>query len=61
MQRNVAGRIAILLLMSMLALLFFGRTAGADSVRAVQVLLIFASGLCAGVALTLFRVARSLS
>ncbi|HEY6928188.1 MAG TPA: hypothetical protein VJA66_00800 [Thermoanaerobaculia bacterium] len=60
MQRTVAGRIVLLLMMSMLAFYFFSRSAGAESVRAVQVLLLFAAGVCFGVALTLFRVSRSL-
>jgi hypothetical protein len=60
MQRTVAGRITVLLVMSGLAVLFFSRTLGAQNVRAVQALLLFAAGMCAGVALTLFRVSRSL-
>jgi hypothetical protein len=59
-KRSVTGRIALLLFMSVLAVSFFFRTPGAEDVRTVQMLLLFAAGMCAGVALTLFRVARSL-
>jgi hypothetical protein len=38
--------------------MFFTRTPGSESVRPVQILLLFAGGMCAGVALTLFRVAH---
>jgi hypothetical protein len=41
-----------------MGLVFFSRTPGSESVRWVQILLLFAAGMCAGVALTLFRVAR---
>ena len=60
MQQAVAGRILLLLMTSILAFFAFSRSAGAESVRAVQVLLLFASGMCVGVALTLFRMSRSL-
>jgi hypothetical protein len=37
------------LFMSILAFFFFLRTPGANSVRAVQILLLLASGMCLGV------------
>jgi hypothetical protein len=57
--RNIAGRITVLLVMSGIAFAAFARSPGAEAVRNVQILLLFASGMCAGVALTLFRVSRS--
>jgi len=58
MSREVGRRIAVLLVMSATALLFFTRTPGSDRVRWAQILLLFAAGMCAGTALTLFRNAR---
>jgi len=56
--RSVRRRIAALAAMSAVALVMFTRTPGSDSVRWVQILLLFASGMCAGTALALFRSAR---
>lgn len=58
MDRSIRRRVAVLVVVSAVGLVFFTRTPGSDSVRLVQILLLFASGMCAGVALTLFRVAR---
>ena len=58
MDRAVARRVAVLIVMGAVAVMFFTRTPGAESVRWVQILLLFAAGMCAGVALTLFRNAR---
>ena len=58
MDRSVARRIAVLVATAGIAIVFFTRTPGADSVRWVQILLLFAAGMCAGVALTLFRVSH---
>jgi EamA domain-containing membrane protein RarD len=58
MNRDIRRRIAVLLVVSAMGLVFFSRTPGSESVRWVQILLLFAAGMCAGVALTLFRVAR---
>ena len=55
MMRGGRRRAAILVAMSAIALTMFTRTAGADSVRWVQILLLFAAGACAGTALALFR------
>ena len=60
MQKTIAGRVTLLLVMSILAFFYFSRSAGSENVRPVQVLLLFAAGLCVGVALTLYRVSRSL-
>jgi hypothetical protein len=60
MDRRIAGRVTVLLLTSIIAFFYFSRTAGSESVRPLQVLLLFAAGLCVGVALTLYRVSRSL-
>ena len=59
MKRNVIVRIAVLLFTSVVALFIFSQSPGAEAVRTVQVLLLFAAGMCAGVALTLFRMARA--
>ena len=59
MKKNVAIRITVLLLTSIVALFIFSQSPGAEAVRTVQVLLLFAAGMCAGVALTLFRMARA--
>ena len=56
--RPVRQRIAVLIVMSAVALTMFTRTPGAEGVRWVQILLLFAAGTCAGVALTLFRNSR---
>jgi drug/metabolite transporter (DMT)-like permease len=58
MEREVRRRIAVLVVVSAIGIVFFTRTAGSESVRTVQILLLFAAGMCAGVALTLFRNAR---
>ena len=58
MDGSVRRRIASLVVVSAIGLVFFTRTPGSESVRWVQILLLFASGACAGVALTLFRIAR---
>jgi hypothetical protein len=42
-----------------LGLFVFFRTPGAEAVRSVQILLLFAAGMCAGVTLALFRTART--
>lgn len=42
-----------------LALFVFFRTPGAETVRWVQILLLFAAGMCAGVTLGLFRSSRA--
>ena len=55
MHTAVRRRIAVLVATSAVGIVFFTRTPGAESVRWVQILLLFASGMCAGVALTLFR------
>jgi hypothetical protein len=47
------------LLMCFMALFFFFRTPGAETIRWVQILLLFVAGMCAGVALTAFRLTRS--
>lgn len=56
--RSVRRRIVALVVMSAVALMTFTRTPGSDSVRWVQILLLFASGMCAGTALALFRSSR---
>ena len=53
--RSVRRRIVALVVMSAVALVMFTRTPGSDSVPWVQIVLLFASGMCAGTALTLFR------
>lgn len=58
MDRSIRRRIASLVVVSAVGLIFFTRTPGSDAVRWVQIVLLFASGMCAGVALTLFRVTR---
>ncbi|HKB69823.1 MAG TPA: hypothetical protein VKH46_03205 [Thermoanaerobaculia bacterium] len=58
MDRSIRRRIAVLVVVSAIGIVFFTRSPGSESVRWVQILLLFASGMCAGVALTLFRVAR---
>ncbi|HET9793452.1 MAG TPA: hypothetical protein VFS34_03235 [Thermoanaerobaculia bacterium] len=59
MERDIRRRIAVLLVVSAVGFLFFTRTPGAESVRWVQILLLFAAGMCAGVALTLYRLFRA--
>jgi len=56
--RPVRRRIVALVAMSAVALIMFTRTPGAEGVAWVQILLLFAAGTCAGVALTLFRNSR---
>jgi hypothetical protein len=56
--RSVRRRIAALVVMSAVALVMFTRTPGSESVRWVQILLLFACGMCAGTALALFRSSR---
>jgi hypothetical protein len=51
MERSRRKQIVVPLIICMLALLTFFRTPGADSVRWVQILLLFAAGACAGAAL----------
>lgn len=51
MERNRRNRIVVPLLVCIIALGFFSGTPGADTVRWVQILLLFAAGVCAGVAL----------
>ncbi len=51
MERALKRRVLPLLVICFLGLFLFSRTAGADSVRMVQILLLFVSGLCGGVAL----------
>lgn len=51
MERPPRRRIASLAVICVIALVLFTRTPGADSVRWVQILLLFAAGMCAGVAL----------
>lgn len=58
MDGSVRRRIASLVVVSAIGIVFFTRTPGSDSVRWVQILLLFAAGMCAGVALTLYRNAR---
>ncbi len=58
MNGSLRRRIAVLVVMAGIAIVFFTRTPGSEGVRWVQILLLFASGMCAGVALTLFRVSR---
>ena len=55
MDGSVRRRIASLVVVSAIGLVFFTRTPGSESVRWVQILLLFAAGMCAGVALTLYR------
>jgi len=57
-ERPVSRRIAVLIATAAVGIVFFTRTPGSESVRWVQILLLFAAGMCAGVALTLFRNAR---
>jgi EamA domain-containing membrane protein RarD len=51
---NPRRRVVPLLVVCCIAILTFSRTPGADSVRWVQILLLFAAGMCAGVALASF-------
>jgi drug/metabolite transporter (DMT)-like permease len=55
MGRDVRRRIAVLVVTSAVAIVFFTRTPGSESVRWVQILLLFAAGVSAGVALALSR------
>ena len=54
MERNRRTQSVVPLVMSMIALTTFFRTPGADAVRWVQILLLFAAGMLAGVALAGF-------
>jgi len=54
MEKSPRTQSVVLLVMSMIALATFFRTPGADAVRWVQILLLFAGGMCAGVALAGF-------
>ncbi|HSU83114.1 MAG TPA: hypothetical protein VLR69_11895 [Thermoanaerobaculia bacterium] len=54
MERSARKQTVIPLVMSMFALFFFFRTPGADTVRWVQILLLFVAGILAGVALAGF-------
>jgi drug/metabolite transporter (DMT)-like permease len=56
--RPLRRRVMALIVVSAVGLIMFTRTPGSDGVRWVQILLLFASGMCAGVALTLFRMSR---
>jgi hypothetical protein len=56
---NIQRRRVVLLILSAMALFFFFRTPGADTVRSVQILLLFVAGALAGFALASFRMARS--
>jgi hypothetical protein len=47
------------LLFCVMALFFFFRTPGAETIRWVQILLLFVAGMCAGLTLALFRTART--
>jgi hypothetical protein len=58
MNGSLRRRIAVLVVMAGIGLVFFTRTPGSEGVRWVQILLLFASGMCAGVALTFFRLSR---
>jgi hypothetical protein len=60
MERSLKRRIAVLLVMSLIALASFFRSPGSEGVRWVQVLLLFTGGMCAGVALALYRIRRQL-
>jgi hypothetical protein len=55
---NVQRRRVVLLVLCAMALFFFFRTPGADTVRSVQILLLFVAGVLAGLALASFRTAR---
>jgi hypothetical protein len=54
MDRNRRTQVVVPLVISMIALATFFRTPSADAVRWVQILLLFAGGMCAGVALAGF-------
>jgi hypothetical protein len=54
MDRNRRTQVVVPLVISMISLATFSRTPGADAVRWVQILLLFAAGLCAGIALAGF-------
>jgi EamA domain-containing membrane protein RarD len=56
---NVPRRRVVLLVLCVMALFFFFRTPGAEAVRWVQILLLFVAGVLAGLALALFRTART--
>ena len=51
MESRRRNRIGISLVMCVIALMFFWRTPGAETVRWVQILLLFAAGMCGGLAL----------
>jgi hypothetical protein len=51
MEKSRRNRIGFYLGMCLIALIFFWRTPGADTVRWVQILLLFVAGMCAGLAL----------
>jgi drug/metabolite transporter (DMT)-like permease len=50
MERALKKKVVPLLVVCFAGLFLFSRTAGADSVRMMQILLLFTSGLCAGIA-----------
>jgi len=52
MESSRRKQVVVPLIISMIALTTFFRTPGADSVRWVQIILLFAAGMCAGAALT---------
>jgi hypothetical protein len=52
MEKSHRNRIGLSLGFCLIALVFFWRTPGAETVRWVQILLLFVAGVCAGVALT---------
>jgi len=58
MDRKAISRIAYLLVLSVFAFILLSRTSGFDGIRPIQFLLMFASGMCVGVALSLFRFSR---
>jgi hypothetical protein len=58
MERPPRRRAASLIVICIIALTIFSRTPGADSVRWVQILLLFAAGMCAGVALATTQMIR---
>ena len=60
MQKNIMRRIVVALAISALAFAAFSRTPGAENVRAVEILMLMASGMGLGVALALFRIGRQL-
>jgi len=51
MEKSWRNRIGFYLGMCLIALIFFWRTPGAETVRWVQILLLFVAGMCGGLAL----------